>query len=182
MIGWSLGGKIASLAIARGILAPKLFVQISSSFQFKPGAGLDISAGGQPSNFHRIFSEKPDFARDLLSETMIKGDSREAELRELIRQDQDHDSDWLRWIVNARFGMDDVDFREMPRMLIVHGQNDALVNAEQAALYEHRIPGSRLEILPKCGHLPHLHAPDRISASILEEWNLLGSKQQRVRR
>src|SRR5258708_6173855 len=41
VVGWSLGGRIAAQAVARRVLTPKLFVQMSSGFRFVAGSGLD---------------------------------------------------------------------------------------------------------------------------------------------
>jgi pimeloyl-ACP methyl ester carboxylesterase len=162
VIGWSLGGRLGALAITRRIVATKLFVQMSSSFRFVLGAG-----------FYRRYSGDPSSARDSFARIMLEGDSHIGELRQVLQQDDAHDADWLRWIENAQFGMDDADFAEMPRTIIIHGKNDALVSMEQATLYHSRMPRARLEVLSECGHTPHLHAPDRIAAIIREEWELL---------
>ncbi|MFC5699023.1 alpha/beta fold hydrolase [Pseudomonas sp. GCM10022186] len=53
--------------------------------------------------------------------------------------------------------------------LIVVGADDQLTPVAEARLMHERIPGSRLEILPECGHLPPLEMPERTLA-LLREW------------
>jgi pimeloyl-ACP methyl ester carboxylesterase len=53
--------------------------------------------------------------------------------------------------------------------LIVVGDQDQLTPVAEAQLMHARIPGSRLVVLPECGHLPPLELPDR-STALLREW------------
>ncbi len=53
--------------------------------------------------------------------------------------------------------------------LIVVGADDQLTPVAEARLMHERIAGSRLEILPECGHLPPLEMPERTLA-LLREW------------
>jgi len=53
--------------------------------------------------------------------------------------------------------------------LIVVGANDQLTPVSEARLIHERIPGSRLEILPECGHLPPLEMPEQ-TITLLREW------------
>lgn len=55
--------------------------------------------------------------------------------------------------------------------LIVVGADDQLTPVAEARLMHERIAGSRLEVLPECGHLPPLEAPER-SLTLLREWLL----------
>ncbi|MHC5348367.1 alpha/beta fold hydrolase [Metapseudomonas furukawaii] len=55
--------------------------------------------------------------------------------------------------------------------LIVVGADDQLTPVAEARLMHERIAGSRLEVLPECGHLPPLEAPER-SLALLREWLL----------
>ncbi|WP_044874424.1 alpha/beta fold hydrolase [Pseudomonas sp. LFM046] len=53
--------------------------------------------------------------------------------------------------------------------LIVVGADDQITPVTEARLMHERIAGSRLEILPECGHLPPLEAPER-TTDLLREW------------
>ena len=45
--------------------------------------------------------------------------------------------------------------------LLVWGERDRLVPAEQAARWREAIPQARLEVVPRVGHVPMLEAPSR---------------------
>ncbi|MSQ47580.1 MAG: alpha/beta fold hydrolase [Deltaproteobacteria bacterium] len=53
----------------------------------------------------------------------------------------------------------------LPRLrmptLVVWGQEDRLIPVECAELYRQAIPGARLEVLPQCGHYPHLEKTEQ---------------------
>ncbi|MCO6057844.1 alpha/beta hydrolase [Pseudomonas sp. MOB-449] len=53
--------------------------------------------------------------------------------------------------------------------LIVVGADDQLTPVAESYLMHERIPGSRLEILVQCGHLPPLEEPER-TTNLLREW------------
>lgn len=158
VLGFSLGGKIAAEACAREILKPKLFVILSSSYQLPPSQGLN-----RVGNIFGKFRDEPEQARSELADVMLQGDSRQPDLKMALKQDADHNQDWLRWIPNTKFGFADTDATQMPPTLIIHGDQDALVPPEQAEKWYAHIPGSRLEMLEGCGHLPHWHDPQAVA-------------------
>jgi pimeloyl-ACP methyl ester carboxylesterase len=45
------------------------------------------------------------------------------------------------------------------KVLIVHGENDAIVPVTNSLALVDRIPNARLEIVPRCGHMPHEESP-----------------------
>ncbi|MCY1445604.1 Pimeloyl-[acyl-carrier protein] methyl ester esterase [compost metagenome] len=61
--------------------------------------------------------------------------------------------------------------------LIVVGADDQLTPVAEARLMHERIPGSRLEILPQCGHLPPLEEPAQTTA-LLREWLVMEASEQ----
>lgn len=48
------------------------------------------------------------------------------------------------------------------KTLVIWGQNDKLVPLRCGKLMAEKIPGSKLEILPKIGHSPHLECPEKL--------------------
>lgn len=50
--------------------------------------------------------------------------------------------------------------------LIIWGADDAIVPVSAGQEYHRNIPGSRLEIIPNCGHHPELEATDRFVALV----------------
>ena len=53
--------------------------------------------------------------------------------------------------------------------LIVWGFDDRVIPVQAALSYHRRIPGSRLEIFERTGHVPQLERPERFN-SLLEEF------------
>jgi len=55
--------------------------------------------------------------------------------------------------------------------LIIWGAQDHVLPVSNAQLIHHDIQGSRVEILPNCGHLPHEEAPDLVNPLVAEFLN-----------
>lgn len=49
----------------------------------------------------------------------------------------------------------------LSQVLIVHGENDALVPAANSRRLAAMLPGARLEVLPACGHNPQVIFSDQ---------------------
>lgn len=54
--------------------------------------------------------------------------------------------------------------------LIVWGNNDKLFPVEYAKRWGERIPGSRVEIVPECGHVPAVEKPDVTAKEIVRQY------------
>ncbi len=52
--------------------------------------------------------------------------------------------------------------------LVVWGAEDRIIPPDAGRRIHEAIPGSRLEILPECGHLPHVEKADELSDMVLE--------------
>jgi pimeloyl-ACP methyl ester carboxylesterase len=52
--------------------------------------------------------------------------------------------------------------------LVVWGADDAIIPVDSGRQIHEAIPGSRLEIVRECGHLPHVEKPDEFSRLVLE--------------
>jgi pimeloyl-ACP methyl ester carboxylesterase len=55
--------------------------------------------------------------------------------------------------------------RDVPT-LIVWGRNDKILPVECGELYQAGIPGSRLEVIDRAGHFPHLERPDQFMRAL----------------
>lgn len=53
------------------------------------------------------------------------------------------------------------------RTLIIWGKNDKMVPVKYAGIFKERIANSRLEIMPKVGHSPHIEEPEKLAKIIL---------------
>lgn len=54
------------------------------------------------------------------------------------------------------------------KTLLVWGEIDKMVPVKYARIFKEKIQDSRLEILPRIGHSPHLEAPEKLAAIILD--------------
>jgi pimeloyl-ACP methyl ester carboxylesterase len=52
--------------------------------------------------------------------------------------------------------------------LVLWGKDDRLFPLAYGEAYHRAIPGSRLVTLERCGHLPHIEAPDRFADAVLD--------------
>lgn len=52
--------------------------------------------------------------------------------------------------------------------LFIHGENDRLVPVECAREAHAKLPGSRLEVIPACGHWPQREQPDEFNRILLD--------------
>jgi pimeloyl-ACP methyl ester carboxylesterase len=51
--------------------------------------------------------------------------------------------------------------------LLIWGERDRLVPVKHAHIFQEKLENSRLEILPKIGHSPHLEVPEKLSEIIV---------------
>ena len=67
-------------------------------------------------------------------------------------------------------------FKDLPRIktrtLIIWGESDKLVPVKYAHIFKEKIESSKLEILPKIGHSPHLEVPEKLTEIIIDFLNL----------
>ena len=67
--------------------------------------------------------------------------------------------------------MEDI-FPDLPKIraktLIVWGKSDKMVPLKYAYIFKNNVKNSKLKILPKIGHSPHLEVPEKLSQQILE--------------
>jgi 2-hydroxy-6-oxonona-2,4-dienedioate hydrolase len=52
--------------------------------------------------------------------------------------------------------------------LLVWGENDAMIPLEIGRRIHELVPGSKLEVIPQCGHMPNLEKPAEIVRCVLE--------------
>jgi pimeloyl-ACP methyl ester carboxylesterase len=52
--------------------------------------------------------------------------------------------------------------------LVLWGAEDKLLPLAYGQAYQKGIPGARLVVIDKCGHLPHVEAPDRFANAVLD--------------
>ena len=52
--------------------------------------------------------------------------------------------------------------------LVLWGEDDKLLPSRYAALWGERIPGAEIDVIPRCGHLPHIEKADATARRIIE--------------
>ncbi len=172
LVGWSLGGQLASRLIAERIFTPSLLILFAPAYQYVSGNG--ITCGVNPIVF-RAFSQAFTLApKKVLKEFALRIAEEDDHAQEIIKeltQNEVNTENWQRWLsILGNYSCADLDFSHFPRTLIIHGKNDHITNPQQSTLFADAIPHSRLELFSKCGHAPHLHDPARVKQLIEEEW------------
>ncbi|MFE6612657.1 alpha/beta fold hydrolase [Amycolatopsis sp. NPDC057786] len=87
--------------------------------------------------------------------------------------------EYYRWAFRAQFRGEGRRFSEAlqgrfaPRVLQLHGEEDRCVLPDTAAASRRWAPDARLERWPGIGHFPHLEAPERTSAALLDFFRIL---------
>ena len=54
------------------------------------------------------------------------------------------------------------------KTLIIWGDKDRMVPVKYAHIFNENIKDSKLEILPKIGHSPHLEVPEKLSSLVTQ--------------
>lgn len=172
VVGWSMGGQMALRALERGIAPPRRLALIATPLCF---VRADAGGLGMPRDTFQQF--RANLLRDP-ARTMRKS-------RALIAHgDERADTvggysaaggeklaahDWPRWLdALVDFSPAASALASLPPTLLIHGENDAVVEAAQSAAWKEMIPGAALKLLPGCGHAPHWHDPERVREWVLE--------------
>ena len=165
LVGHFLGGWIAAemATMSPGVMSSLVLVDAAG---VRPGAGevADIFLLGEEETTRRAFYDAasvPGYA-DLFErdpspeERAMKVRSREMTTRLCWKPYMyDRSLVWLLQRVNVP-------------TLVVWGSEDAVIPVDSGRLIHEAIAGSRLEVIPECGHLPHLEKPEEFSRLLLE--------------
>ncbi|MDI6852387.1 MAG: alpha/beta fold hydrolase [Deltaproteobacteria bacterium] len=170
-VGWSLGGMLLleALACSRQQLAgliltgvPAVFCRQEDHPWGQPPAAVRAMRRGLKMNVRKVLE---DFAGACLA-------AQEAEFKDEVKAlfasdaAADHLAAGLDYLLAA-------DLRSrLPKIanepVLVHGDMDAIVPADQAVYLSKRLPGSRLILLPGVGHLPFVTQWSRFNEILIE--------------
>lgn len=171
VIGWSLGGILARKLLQTGAVKARALVSIAAPYQFVRSATMHEA---MPQDTFELFSanyrDDTERTASRFGGLLIKGDSRAKQLRGLLAHHEriGETEHWLRWMDFLRdYSAHEADYSLLPKTLIIHGAQDAIVPAIQGHKLAEKL-GGKLHILPNAGHAPHLHAPDEVRALIKE--------------
>lgn len=173
VIGWSLGGQLAVRAIAKGLMKPKRLMLIGTPFQFVKTIDSPI---GIPRDVHEQFRYNyitdPARTLDRAWELIAKDDKEHRRVRSFTgvqSKEKILGKDWLRWLdMLDGFTCADLEFKHFPPTLLVHGERDAVVWAEQAPMFAKAIPKNALSVWKECGHAPHWHDTEKLKKMVGE--------------
>ena len=147
LIGHSSGGATAVLAAAAASTAVKRLALIAPAGVFATRSRLAFAAP--------------------LTRQVLHGPSR---LPRMI-----HDTwrvgPWRLWLISSDLLRVDL-LPELPgvraRTLVLWGADDPLLAPAAGELFVERIPDARLVVIPDCGHVPMLDAPEQLNRELLE--------------
>jgi 3-oxoadipate enol-lactonase len=169
VVGASLGGMVAQeLALAHPARIEKLVLACTT-----PGGP---GAYPMPARTVSLMLEAPTMRPELALRRFVEnalGDGTSEELVErIISYRTANPPDRAGWQAQAAAGATHDAFDRIADIaaptLVLHGTEDAVVDARNAELLAERIPGARLELLTGCGHLPFWEEPERFSRLIKE--------------
>lgn len=175
LIGWSLGGQMAIRAVEKKIVSPKLLVLISTPFQFVNSK--EIRCGITKSiyaNFVREYNSDPINTLRKFSVMISRNDDNAKNILEELRKSEQKEENWKRWLFElGEFSCKDIDFKDFPKTLIIHGRDDSIVDVTNTSLFLSLIKDCKVEVFDGCGHAPHIHSHDKVSKIIQEYTNEL---------
>lgn len=162
LLGHSFGGRVAiKFAGQYPEKIQKLILCDSAGIKGKPGFKTKIifliAMIG-----NAVFTPKPlarfkDSARNIFYGFIRKKDYTKAKgtMKETIKKVLDEDllADLVKIKINT---------------LIIWGQKDKMVPVKYAKIFNEKIENSKLEIMPKVGHSPHIETPEKLAEIILK--------------
>lgn len=173
IVGWSLGGQLALRAVVEKRIQPKNLVLIGAPYQFVETESVPLGMKWDSfTQFKENYARNPLRTLHKAHALIALGDEKNAKVRHYLEM-QDMEAlthiDWHYWLeVLEEMSCAPLSFHDFPSLLLIHGENDAVVNVAAAHAFHGRIPHAQLHIIPGCGHAPHWHDINRIQSIITE--------------
>ena len=165
LVGHFLGGWIAAemATMSPGVL-DKLILVDAAGVRPEAGEVADIFLLGEDETTRLAFHDPasvPGYAE--LFERELSPEERETRVRNREMTTRlcwkpymyDRSLVWLLQRVNAP-------------TLVIWGAEDKIIPIDAGRRIQEAIPGSRIEVIPNCGHLPHVEKPDAFTRLVLE--------------
>lgn len=160
LVGNSLGGWIAAEIAVRSTAHLASLTLAGSSGLYVPGvAQVDSFLISDEQRLHNFFYDK-NKAKEMIAR-VLSPDMEDVALKnrttvaKLSWQPRSHDPHLHKWLHRI----------DVPTLL-VWGDTDRLFPKEHALAYGQAIPGAKLVIIPKCGHVPQIEQPDAFVAAL----------------
>lgn len=168
VVGWSLGGQVALRLVSEAVLTPKLLVLLAAPFQFVED---NAESRQQFEDFSTMFAAKPEATLKRFQLMVAQGDELAKEVRKqlVIQSKRQYLSYWLAEL--GAFSCKNIAWENVPQTLLMHGENDTVVNFHQAEQLAKLLPQSHVVKMVGCGHAPHLHNGKLVTAIIKEKFS-----------
>ena len=165
LLGHSIGGWLAAeMAVSCPQIVDRLVLADAAGIQPQKGEITDIFLHGQDGARQMAFFNLKQIAE--YDELFGRKPSREE--REIIIQNQENTIRycWKPYMFNRSLT------HLLPRLrvptLVIWGKEDQIIPLECGERYQRAIPGARLEVLPQCGHNPHLEKTEQFVGLVRE--------------
>jgi pimeloyl-[acyl-carrier protein] methyl ester esterase len=163
-IGWSLGGQLLVRAVAGGHIQPELLLLLSAPFQCVADAEFPR---GMPApglkEFRDNYRKHPQETVTQFNALIGLGDSRTARVIRALNKQPEIWNNGLFWLNElAKSSCYSINFSAFPETIIVHGENDKVIDVASANAFAKQLPRAKCILWAQCGHAPHLHNPDSL--------------------
>ena len=161
LVGLSIGGWIAAELAVRSTARLATLTLVSA-------AGIHVKGVQQIDTFLRTDEERirdffhnPALAEEMIAR-VLKPELEDVTLKnrettaKLVWQPRGYDPDLHKWLHRI----------DCPTLLL-WGDSDRLFPDEYAYAYQRLIPGSKVVVLPECGHLPNIEKADRFVEEVV---------------
>jgi pimeloyl-ACP methyl ester carboxylesterase len=165
LLGHSMGGWLAAeMAATNPHLVDRLVLVDAAGIQPQKGEIADIFLHGQDGTRQMAFFD----VKNIPEYEELFGRKPSREEREILVQNQENTIRycWKPYMYNRSLPY------FLPRVhaptLIIWGKDDRIVPLECGERYRQAIRGARLEVLPQCGHNPHLEKTEQFVGLVRE--------------
>jgi pimeloyl-ACP methyl ester carboxylesterase len=160
LIGNSLGGWLAAEIAVRNTSRLASLTLCNAAGLYVPGVKQSDSYMMSEEQRLRAFFYDANKAEQMVArvmhpdreDTVLKN---RATVARLSWQPRSHDPDLPKWLHRI----------DVPT-LILWGDHDSSFPTEHALAYQKAIPGAKLALIPKCGHVPQIEKPDEFIAAL----------------
>jgi pimeloyl-ACP methyl ester carboxylesterase len=165
LLGHFIGGWLAAeMAVMCPHVVDRLVLVDAAGIQPQQGDITDIFLHGQEGTRKLLFfdlQQAPEYEE-------LFGRKPTPEEREILVQNQEMVVRYCWKPYMYERSLPDLLPRVRVPTLIVWGREDRIVPLECGDQYQHAIPGSRLTVIDRCGHCPHLEKPEEFSQLVCD--------------
>jgi len=160
LVGNSLGGWIAAELAVRSTARLASLTLCDAAGLYVPGAKQTDSFMMSEEQRLREFFYDPKKAEDMVARVMHPDREdmvlkNRATVAKISWQPRSHDPHLGKWLHRI----------DVPT-LVIWGDHDRAFPKEHALAFQQAIPGAKLVIIPKCGHVPQIEKPDEFVAAL----------------